>query len=135
MGLLTVTEAVETMQKKNIRLAEAELEFVLQFAIATGDKELTEKLIEELADTDAEREVIFTKYQTLTGLRPEWIQKIELLLISLARYQMQGQKSMEALEEILAAYGVKGLVEEVPELSLGEAEVMEAVPEPVMAGR
>lgn len=135
MGLLTVMEAVETMQKKNIRLAEEELEFVLQFAIATGDKELTEKLIEELADTDAEREAIFTKYQTLTGFRPEWIQKIELLLIALERYQMQGQKSMAVLEEILVAYGVKGLAEEVPELSLDEERVSEVVPEPVMAGR
>lgn len=135
MGLLTVTEAVETMQKKNIRLPEAELEFVLQFAIATGDKELTEKLIEELADTDAEREAIFTKYQTLTGFRPEWIQKIELLLIALERYQMQGQKSMEVLEEILAAYGKKGLAEEVPELSNDEERVSKAVLEPVVTGR
>ena len=58
MGLFTVTEAVETMQRKSIRLEERELEFVLQFVLATGDKELTKKLIEELADKDAEKEVI-----------------------------------------------------------------------------
>lgn len=106
MGLFAVTEAVETMQKKNIRLEEGDLEFVLQFALATGDKELTEKLMEELADKEGEREVIFPKYQTLTGFRPDWVKKIEALLVALERYRMQGEKGIEELEQILAEYGM-----------------------------
>ena len=117
MGLFTVTEAVETMQRKSIRLEERELEFVLQFALATGDKELTKKLIEELADKDAEKEVIFTKYQTLTGFRPEWVKKIEALLVALERYRLQGEKSVEELEQILAGYGLEEETISVPEVT------------------
>lgn len=122
MGLFAVTEAVETMQRKNIRLEERDLEFVLQFALATGDKELTEKLMEELADKEGEREVIFSKYQTLTGFRPEWVKKIEALLVALERYRIQGKKSIDELEQILAEYGMELEVGAEPEVSLKSVE-------------
>ena len=49
MGLVAVAETAELISAKQVTLSETDKEFVVQFAFATGDKELTNKLIDELA--------------------------------------------------------------------------------------
>ena len=50
MGLAAVTETAELFRQKNISMTERDKEFVVQFAFRTNDRELTNKLIDELAD-------------------------------------------------------------------------------------
>ena len=54
MGLAAVTETAQMFQQKNIVLTERDKEFVVQFAFRTNDKELTNKLIDELTEAGAD---------------------------------------------------------------------------------
>ena len=89
MELLIVSQTLEQMEQGKAAITEADKEFVVQFAFATGDKELTGKLIDELTAKEADKEAVYRKYETLTGFQPEWIKKIEHLLIALERYRIQ----------------------------------------------
>jgi len=113
MGLIAVKETAELFRWKNISMTERDTEFVVQFAFRTNDRELTEKLIEELAADGADRDAICRKYQTLTGFVPDWIQRIENLLISLEMYRVQEEQAVKTLSELLSAYGISMSEEEI----------------------
>ena len=95
MGLAAVTETAELFRQKNVSMTERDKEFVVQFAFRTNDRELTNKLIDELADAGADRDAVCRKYQALTGFTPDWIQRIEGLLISLEMYRVQGEQAVK----------------------------------------
>ena len=63
MGLEAITETVELFRQRNISMTERDREFTVQFAFRTNDRELTEKLVDELAADGADREDICRKYQ------------------------------------------------------------------------
>ncbi len=106
MGLVTVTETVQMFQQKNIVLTERDKEFVVQFAFRTNDRELTDKLIDELMDAGADRDAICRKYQVLTGTTPYRISRIENLLVSLEMYRVQEEQAVKILSEFLSACGI-----------------------------
>ena len=106
MGLVAVTETAKMFQQKNIVLTERDKEFVVQFAFRTNDRELTNKLVDELAAADADRDAVCRKYQALTGFVPDWIQKIENLLVSLEMYRVQEEQAVKTLSELLSACGI-----------------------------
>ncbi len=106
MGLVTVTETVQMFQQKNIVLTERDKEFVVQFAFRTNDRELTDKLIDELMDAGADRDAICRKYQVLTGTTPYRISRIENLLVSLEMYRVQEEQAVKTLSEFLSACGI-----------------------------
>ena len=116
MGLVIVAQTTELLEQKQAVLSETDKEFVLQFAFATGDKELTDKLIEELSEPDADKGTVYQKYETLTGFQPDWIRKIENLLVSLEMYRIQEEKAVRTLSEILTAYGAELTVDEIKEI-------------------
>lgn len=116
MELLIVSQTLEQMEQGKSAITEADKEFVVQFAFATGDKELTNKLVEELAVPDADKEAVYRKYETLTGFQPDWIRKIENLLVSLEMYRIQEEKAISTLSEILTVYGADLTVDEIKEL-------------------
>ena len=58
MGLVAVTETAQMFQQKNIVLTERDKEFVVQFAFRTNDRELTNKLVDELAAAGADRDAV-----------------------------------------------------------------------------
>lgn len=87
-----------------------------QFAFATGDKELTDKLIDELCGKEADRERIFQKYSTVKGFQPDWVRTVENLLVALEMYRLQEQKAVQTISNILAAYGVDITVDELKEM-------------------
>jgi hypothetical protein len=116
MGLVIVAQTAELLEQKQAVLSETDKEFVLQFAFATGDKELTDKLIEELSEPDADKGAVYQKYETLTGFQPDWIRKIENLLVSLEMYRIQEEKAVRTLSEILTAYGAELTVDEIKEI-------------------
>ncbi|TGY90946.1 hypothetical protein E5329_23565 [Petralouisia muris] len=113
MGLKAVTETAELFRQKNISMTERDKEFVVQFALRTNDKELTNKLIDELSDAGADRDAVCRKYQTLTGFVPDWIQRIENLLISLEMYRVQEEQAVKTLSELLSACGISMSEDEI----------------------
>ena len=113
MGLIAVTETAELFRQKNISMTERDKEFVVQFAFRTNDRELTNKLIDELMDEGADRNAVCRKYQTLTGFVPDWIQRIENLLISLEMYRVQEEQAVKTLSELLSACGISMSEEEI----------------------
>lgn len=117
MGLVAVAETTELIGAKQVTLSETDKEFVLQFAFATGDKELTNKLIDELACEKADKRAVFLKYGTMTGVQPDWIRRIENLLVALEMYRIQEEKAIKTLSELLATYGADLTVEEIKEMS------------------
>lgn len=118
MGFVSVAQTAEMMEQNQAVLSDADKEFVLQFAFAAGDKELTGKLIDELTGPDADKGAVYQKYEALTGFQPDWIRKIENLLVSLETYRIQEEKEINTLSEILTAYGADLTVDEIKELSL-----------------
>lgn len=113
MGLKAVTETAEMFQKKNLSMTERDKEFVVQFAFRTNDKELTDKLIDELTDEGADRDAVCRKYQALTGFMPDWIQRIENLLVSLEMYRVQEEQAVKTLSELLSACGISMSEDEI----------------------
>ena len=113
MGLAAVTETAELFRQKNISMTERDKEFVVQFAFRTNDRELTNKLIDELAEKGADRDAVCRKYQALTGFTPDWIQKIENLLISLEMYRVQEEQAVKTLSELLSACGISMSEDEI----------------------
>ena len=113
MGLIAVTETAELFRQKNISMTERDKEFVVQFAFRTNDRELTNKLIDELADAGADRDAVCRKYQALTGFTPDWIQRIENLLISLEMYRVQEEQAVKTLSELLSACGISMSEDEI----------------------
>lgn len=118
MGFVSVAQTAEMMEQNQAVLSDADKEFVLQFAFAAGDKELTGKLIDELTGPDADKGAVYQKYEALTGFQPDWIRKIENLLVSLETYRIQEEKEINTLSEILTAYGADLTADEIKELSL-----------------
>ena len=115
MGLQEISEATKDMVCVTHVFTEAEKEFILQFACKTGDKELTNKLIDELMAGEKDREFIFKRYQTMVDFRPDWINRIENLLVALEMYRQEEEKAVKRLSDILCAYHI-----EVPEEVLRE---------------
>ena len=113
MGLAAVTETAELFRQKNISMTERDKEFVVQFAFRTNDRELTNKLIDELADAGADRDAVCRKYQALTGFTPDWIQRIENLLISLEMYRVQEEQAVKTLSELLSVCGISMSEDEI----------------------
>lgn len=113
MGLKAVTETAELFRQKNISMTERDREFVVQFAFRTNDKELTDKLIDELTDAGADRDAVCRKYQALTGFAPDWIQRIENLLVSLEMYRVQEEQAVKTLSELLSACGISMSEDEI----------------------
>lgn len=113
MGLVAVTETAQMFQQKNIVLTERDKEFVVQFAFRTNDRELTNKLVDELAAAGADRDAVCRKYQALTGFVPDWIQRIENLLVSLEMYRVQEEQAVKTLSELLSACGISMSEDEI----------------------
>lgn len=120
MGLVAVAETAELISAKQVTLSETDKEIMVQFAFATGDKELTNKLIDELAcegaDKGADKGAVLLKYSTMTGFQPDWIRRIENLLVALEMYRIQEEKAIQTLSELLTAYGADLTVEEIKEM-------------------
>ena len=64
------------------------------------------RLIEELQEKDADREVIQTKYMQLADKKPEWAEQIENLVIALEMYRIEEDKAVKKITDFLTAHGI-----------------------------
>lgn len=123
MDLGAVAETAALIDRKQAGLSETDRNFLFRFACATGDKELTEKLFEELTQEGADKKAVLQKYEVLLGNKPDWIRQVENLLVALEMYRIEEEKAVKRLSEILEAYGVDLTVEElkdIPQEKIGE---------------
>ena len=89
MDLGAVEKTVALFERKQVELSETDRNFLFRFACATGDKELTEKLFEELSAEEADKQMVLQKYEVLLGNKPDWIRQVENLLVALEMYLLQ----------------------------------------------
>ena len=116
MGLVAVADTADLINEKQAALSETDKEFGVQFAFSTGDKEFTNKLIDELIEDGVDKGAVLQKYSTMTGFQPDWIRRIENLLVALEMYRIQEEKAIQTLSELLTAYGADLTVDEIMEM-------------------
>lgn len=117
MELITLNKAVQKMIDQKIHLSEKDMDFVVRFAFHTGDYELTEKLIDELAKPEVATEYIRAKYETLLGNRTNWIRTIEDVLVALEVYRIQEEKAVKRLSKLISVNGINLTEDEIKEMS------------------
>ena len=120
MGLVALKQTAQMVCRMGEALSGADKEYVIQFAFRTGDGELTNKLIDELIQPEADREAVYQRFNALADFQPDWIRGIENLLVSLELYRVQEEQAIKTLAEILSAYGVELSEKEIRELSSEE---------------
>ena len=115
MGLTIISETVTEMCKLKHSFSDGEKEFVVQFAFKSGDKTLTNQLIDELAacENDQESEKVMEQYMSMIDMKPVWVSQIENLLVSIEMYRIEEEKAINRLAEVLTAYGVDVTEEQV----------------------
>ncbi len=115
MNIAMVNEATEIMKERDHPFTSSEREFIVRFAFKSGDKESTNKLIDELfkARDDVESQQIIQKYSSMHHIKPQWVEQIENLLVALEMYRLEEEKAINRLAEILGAYGIDVTLEEI----------------------
>ena len=115
MGLTIISETVSEMCKLKHSFSDGEKEFVVQFAFKSGDKTLTNQLIDELSECEdgQESQSIMEKYAKMIDMKPHWVSQIENLLVSIEMYRIEEEKAINRLAEVLTAYGVDVTEEQV----------------------
>ena len=115
MGLTIISETVSEMCKQTHSFSDGEKEFVVQFAFKSGDKTLTNQLIDELAECEdgQESQSIMEQYAKMINMKPMWVSQIENLLVSIEMYRIEEEKAINRLAEVLTAYGVDVTEEQV----------------------
>ena len=115
MGLTIISETVTEMCKLKHSFSDGEKEFVVQFAFKSGDKSLTNQLIDELfqCEDGQEAQSIMEKYAKMIDMKPHWVSQIENLLVSIEMYRIEEEKAINRLAEVLTAYGVDVTEEQV----------------------
>lgn len=113
MSLVAISETMEVLNHNQPFLAEEEKQFVAQFAFKTGDKELTNKLIDELSAPEKDREAIISKYTALVDMKPQWLEHIENLLVAIEMYRIEEEKAVKRLADVLNAYGIDVTIDEI----------------------
>lgn len=115
MGLTIISETVSELCKTKHTFSDREKEFVVQFAFRSGDKSLTNKLIDEMAscENEQESEKVMGQYMKMIDMKPLWVGQIENLLVSIEMYRIEEEKAINRLAEVLTAYGVDVTEEQI----------------------
>lgn len=115
MNLAMVNESTEIMKERNHLFTSSEKEFIVRFAFKSGDRESTNKLIDELIEArdNIESQQIIQKYSCMHQIKPQWVEQIENLLVALEMYRIEEEKAINRLADILGACGIDVTLEEI----------------------
>lgn len=115
MSLTIISETVSELCKTGHHFTDSEKEFVVQFAFRSGNKALTNKLIDELVscETEMEADKVLNQYSMMFAEKPYWVSQIENLLVSIEMFRLEEAKAINRLAEVLTAYGVDVSEEQV----------------------
>ena len=106
MSLNMITETMELMEKKHVHLDDEKKQYVFEYAFQSGSAELTEKLLDELSEGDADLDKVKAKYELANYKVPDWVEQIENLIVALELYQIEEEKAITKIAEFLQANGV-----------------------------
>ena len=122
MSLNIINESFMIMGNSSHSFSEKEKEFVVRFAFKTEDRELVNKLIEDLVESEDElqSEQIMQHYSAMYDVKPKWVEQVENLLVALEMYRIEEEKAMNHLADILGAYGIDVSIEEIREADAAE---------------
>ncbi|HHX55719.1 MAG TPA: hypothetical protein GX705_05160 [Clostridiales bacterium] len=122
MNLAMVNEATIIMKERDHSFTAWETEFVVQYAFKSGDKESTNKLINELMESrdDIESQQIMQRYSSVINTKQNRVEQIENLLVTLELYRLEEEKAMNRLADILRAHGIDVTLEEIQKSDLEE---------------
>lgn len=123
MGTPLWKQTAETAWQMRDALSGADREYAVQFAFRTGDRELTEKLMEELQRPGADREAVCRRFRVMENVRPEWIRDMENLLVSLELYRLQEEKALKSLASVISVYSTEIVERETGGVKRGEGRV------------
>ena len=104
MNISKVEDAVKLIEKSGVAFAEADKQRIAWYAFKTEDDELTQKLVEELAEEDCDREEIFRKYYAIADHEEPWIEQIERLLVSIEMIRIQEKEALKMLTIMVEIY-------------------------------
>lgn len=115
MSLAVISETMNDIAVTGHTFTSEEKELVVQFAFKTGDKELTNKLIDELMVSEDEEtsKNVMKKFSVLHDVKPVWVSQIENLLVAIEMYRVEEAKAIDRLAKVLGAYGIDVTEEEV----------------------
>lgn len=123
MGTPLWKQTAETACRMGDALSGADREYAVQFAFCTGDRELTEKLMEELQRPESDREAVCRRFRVMENVRPEWIRDMENLLVSLELYRLQEEKALKSLAGVISVYSTEIVERETGGVKRGEGRV------------
>lgn len=104
MNISKVEDAVKLIEKSGVAFTEADKQRIAWYAFKTEDDELTQKLVEELAEEDCDREEIFRKYYAIADHEEPWIEQIERLLVSIELIRIQEKEALKLLTIMVEIY-------------------------------
>lgn len=116
MSLDIINETAGKLLQNAPNLSDEEKSFVIEFAFKTNDKELTNKLIDELIQKDSDFQSIKEKFQIMYDVKPKWMCQIENLLVALEMYRIEEEKAINRLSDILSAYGITLAEDEIRQM-------------------
>jgi len=122
MNMKMVEDALIRMEKAKIAFMAEEMQKIAWYAFKTEDTELTQKLVEELAEESSEKERIFEKFFSIADREDAWIEQIEMLLVSIEILRIKEKGALELLMKILEAYGKEIIEKEKAEAEKEAAE-------------
>jgi len=78
MSLNIINESFMIMGNSSHSFSEKEKEFVVRFAFKTEDRELVNKLIEDLVKSEDElqSEQIMQHYSSMYDVKPKWVEQV-----------------------------------------------------------
>ena len=117
MNMKMVEDALKWMEESKAVLTAEDKNKIAWYAFKTEDAELTQKLVEELAEGGSEKERIFEKFFAVADREEAWIEQIEMLLISIEILRIKEKGALDLIMKILEVYG-----KEITEKEKAEAE-------------
>lgn len=123
MGTPLWKQTAETACRMGDALSGADREYAVQFAFRTGDRELTDKLMEELQRPGADREAVCRRFRVMENVRPEWIRDMENLLVSLELYRLLEEKALKSLAGVISVYSTETAERETGGVKRGDGRV------------
>ena len=116
-------QTAETVCRMGDALSGADKEYAVQFAFRTGDRELTDKLMQELQHPGADREAVCRRFRVMEDAGSDWIRDMENLLVSLELYRLQEETAFKALAGVISVYSTEIVERETDEVRHGKAGV------------
>lgn len=110
-----IRNMIATIYSRDCKFTEEEVDFVLLFALRTGDGEKAIKLLDELQEVtgEADAQSVIEKYRKMMEEKAPWIQAIEEFYLVTEQLHFEEKAALRRLQSILKENGISIEGEEV----------------------